>query len=86
MEEIHDLTLKILELEKNIINKKLLEDKKNILSKLLLEIKILNTKVIAYETKIDYEICNMCNHVYEDFYQRYDKTRQKCIHCGDILY
>ena len=86
MEEIYKLTLKILELEKNICDEKLLNDKKIQISKLLSEIKNLNNKIIDYATKIDNVMCDICDHVYEDYFEKYERTKKKCIHCEKMLY
>jgi formylmethanofuran dehydrogenase subunit E len=66
--------------EKNIIVKK------EMIAKLLFDIKSLNNKVIEYDDKNQNDIYKNCNHVFEDYYEKYEKTKKICLHCDIIQY
>ena len=86
MDNILTISLKLIELEKNIMSEKDIIVKKEMISKLLFDIKSLNNKVIEYDDKNQQEIYNNCNHVFEDYCEKYERSKKICIHCGMIQY
>ena len=86
MEEIKLLTLKILVLQEKIINTDILNDKQIILSEILFQFKNLNSKLNNYNLQLENNIYNNCIHIYEDYSEKYERNKKKCIKCNNILY
>jgi hypothetical protein len=86
MEAIIKDTLEIVELEKIINSEKENLIKKKMIVKLSLIIKNLNNKISIYENEIDDKIYNSCEHQFEYYCERNERTKNICTKCNYILY
>ena len=86
MDNILTISLKLIELEKNIMSEKNIIVKKKMIVKLLFDIKSLNNKVIEYSDNNQNDIYSKCNHIFEVYCEKYERTKQICIHCDMIQY
>jgi hypothetical protein len=86
MENIISFTEKLKELEERIMIEQNIILKKEMIAKLLSCTKSLNKEVNKYYEKNQEDIYKSCSHVFEDYCEKYERTRQKCIHCDMIQY
>ena len=86
METILKDTLEIVELEKNINNENDILTKKKMIIKLSSIIKNLNNKISIYGNEIDAKIYNSCEHQFEYYCERNERTKNICTKCNYILY
>ena len=86
MDDIIMISMKNIELEKNIMIEKNIIVKKEMIKKLLLNIKTLNNKVIEYSDKNENDIYKNCTHVFDDYCEKYERTKKICIICDMIQY
>jgi hypothetical protein len=84
MEDILIITNNIVQLEKNIIDEKNIIKKKEMVVKLLYDTNNLNNKINNYEFYLQKEIYKMCDHSFDNYVEKNERTKIKCDKCGYI--
>ena len=86
MNDINKKIYDIILLESHISNEIDNNNKIMLLNKLLKKITLLNNITEKYKTYVEEEIFNNCPHVFENHYERNERTKLICNLCNMINY
>ena len=74
------------ELTLNISNENDFLKKILIINKLKKITNNLNNYINEYKYLIENKICMLCDHEFEDYFEKYERTKKQCIKCNMIQY